>query len=79
MLRLCLILSSVLLVQSAPQSFSILISALFHQMLRLCLILSSVLLVRSAPQSLPADLTADACPNYPFCGPTPLEIPKVFF
>ena len=48
-------------------------------MLRLCLIACSALLVQSAPQSavLPADLTAEACPNYPFCGPTPLEIPNV--
>ena len=33
--------------------------------------------VVAAPQGYPAGLDPAACPNFPFCGPTPAELPKV--
>jgi len=33
--------------------------------------------VVAAPQGYPAGLDPAACPNFPFCGPTPAELPNV--
>merc|ERR1711881_357967 len=35
------------------------------------------LIALSQSAVLPAGLSAAACPNYPFCGPSPVEIPEV--
>merc|ERR1712098_554722 len=35
------------------------------------------LIALSQAAVLPAGLSAAACPNYPFCGPSPVEIPEV--
>merc|ERR1712042_92229 len=35
------------------------------------------LIALSQSAVLPAGLSAAACPNYPYCGPSPVEIPEV--
>merc|ERR1711962_321484 len=52
---------------------------LYIKMLRLiCVSVCLFAVAQGAPQAiLPPGLDAAACPNFPFCGPTPLEVPKV--
>ncbi|XP_023338716.1 uncharacterized protein LOC111709313 [Eurytemora carolleeae] len=47
-------------------------------MLRLVFASLCLSMVAGAPQSTyPAGLSEEVCPNYPYCGPTPLEVPQV--
>ena len=47
-------------------------------MLRLVVLSALVAVAYSMPQTLlPAGLSAAECPNYPFCGPTPVAVAPV--